>query len=334
MFAVFSLCEEEKDLTLEFMRETLSQRNEIKVMKEDKVITQEEVKEKDEVEEKEKMVEDKSLSLKLFREKLGQRNLEIKPSLMNEQESLKEQHTVYTDPTFEVRVDIPSSISITPTDKNLIPEIHQGGQTGQNTKNRFLHSIIENKTRTQIRKIGRPRLKTPREVSGICKDCGEFKKALYNHRKLFHDTSVSTCDLCSRQFQTKDLLRRHKRRSHKPPSPCPDCGKMVKRMEQHRLTQHTENQDKKWRCQTCGKGFAIKEKLTDHVRIHGEKMFPCRVSNGLCGRAAASNGNRRKHEALCKYWEKLEDKKNVKTEEKKNIECKEDVREEVLELDM
>ena len=34
------------------------------------------------------------------------------------------------------------------------------------------------------------------------------------------------------------------------------------------------------------------------------------------------------------HWEKLEEKKNVKTEEKKNFKCKEDVREEVLELDM
>ena len=105
-------------------------------------------------------------------------------------------------------------------------------------------------------------------------------------------------------------------------------------MTLHQKTQHTKNEDKKYKCLTCGKGFVNKYSLMEHERIHGEKKYMCRVSNGLCGKASKDPGNRNKHEALCKYWETMGDNKKGIKEEASNVKCEVELEEEGGKLEL
>ena len=54
-----------------------------------------------------------------------------------------------------------------------------------------------------------------------------------------------------------------------------------------------ENDQKRFKCELCGKGFATKQRLKDHTNIHtGERPFMCKY----CGASFANNGNCRMHE--------------------------------------
>ena len=300
MFAVFSLNAEDKAITLDFINEQLEQKGQNAIM------------------------------------------LDKKPTI-HENSMAK----------LEVPVNLPSHISVTPIQDKFASDIIERNPCDENDKlkdhdkEKELLSLAEKtivETKNSVKKITqeiqftmekipehnkarsrrrRSKFDVPLKGPGFCKDCGTDEKHLGYHRQREHGT-ISVCDLCNATLKSLTKLKIHKRRFHRPYSPCPDCGKLVKKMELHQKTQHTNNEDKKWKCSTCGKGFALKFALVEHERIHGEKMFPCRVSNGLCGKASTSPGNRTKHEALCKYWEKLGD---IKTEESKSADCKIDVKE-------
>ena len=258
---------------------------------------------------------------------------------------------------FEVKLKlpIPSNISISSVQGITAPESQKGesDETENLSDNKALTAkrldekiisikrklqeiSVSDKDKTVEAKHG-TQTKKPKNVwklPGFCKDCNKDVKQLKFHRYNSHGT-VSTCELCGKNFNSSTLLARHKRRFHRPYSPCPDCGKLVKKLKQHQMTQHTDNDDKKYKCLTCGKGFAVKFALVEHERIHGEKTFPCRVSNGLCGIASTTPGNIIKHEAKCKYWERPGDyAKGIKTEERKNIKCEVEFKEGKLELDV
>ena len=55
----------------------------------------------------------------------------------------------------------------------------------------------------------------------------------------------------------------------------------------------SKNDQKRFKCELCGKGFATKQRLKDHTNIHtGERPFMCKY----CGASFANNGNCRMHE--------------------------------------
>ena len=57
--------------------------------------------------------------------------------------------------------------------------------------------------------------------------------------------------------------------------------------------KHTANENKKFKCKYCGKGFISSANLRDHIHTHtGEKPYVCK----FCGAAFASVGNHRMHE--------------------------------------
>ena len=81
--------------------------------------------------------------------------------------------------------------------------------------------------------------------------------------------------------------------------PCnklPQCGKEFGQggpMNKHMRSQHTSNDEKKYRCGTCGKGFNNNASLQDHKNVHtGEKPYKCKY----CSACFASKGNQRMHE--------------------------------------
>ena len=50
---------------------------------------------------------------------------------------------------------------------------------------------------------------------------------------------------------------------------------------------HTDNDKKKYKCETCGKGFGLSTSYKDHLNIHlGLKPYACK----FCNAAFASSG--------------------------------------------
>ena len=141
--------------------------------------------------------------------------------------------------------------------------------------------------------------------SCLCLFCGkEFPNpsSLRVHIQIVHDEEKHTCNLCGKEIKGIFKMDQHKKLFHKALEPCPHCGKMVKRLTQHIKTKHLENKEKKYQCQTCGKGFVRKSKFNDHERTHSKlKPFLCRVGQDECGHRSSLSGNRNKHEKLCKF---------------------------------
>ena len=64
-------------------------------------------------------------------------------------------------------------------------------------------------------------------------------------------------------------------------------------MNRHIQSQHTSNEEKRFKCDICGKGFAVKEKLKDHKNVHtGEKPYKCK----FCSACFASRGTHATHQ--------------------------------------
>ena len=75
---------------------------------------------------------------------------------------------------------------------------------------------------------------------------------------------------------------------------CNICGKKVTDVNSHILTVHGSEDDKKYRCQTCGKGFAHQSNLDTHHAFHlNERPFKCKFG---CGFGSKTLGNLKVHE--------------------------------------
>ena len=128
-----------------------------------------------------------------------------------------------------------------------------------------------------------------------CSICGaRFKsfKFLKEHKKSIHKTGEKrSCPYCGEMVHD---VRKHIRQAHNNAEECEVCGKKVKNLENHFLTVHGADENKRFRCETCGKGFVLKEKMIAHQVVHSEER-PFRCKHG-CGFAAKTLGNCKKHE--------------------------------------
>ena len=132
----------------------------------------------------------------------------------------------------------------------------------------------------------------------MCDACDfttENKYKLTSHITYNHDENIRVCDICCKKLKGNRQLNLHKKSSHKDKTPCPHCGKIIKKMQRHIKTAHVEDSEKKYKCTHCKKGFIDNNKLESHVRsIHvKDKPFVCRF---MCGVACNDKGNRKKHE--------------------------------------
>ena len=164
----------------------------------------------------------------------------------------------------------------------------------------------------------------PDYMSTICFICGaQFKqyRFLKDHKNSVHELGEKRkCELCP-EFVIN--LKKHLRKCHTELKTCLICQKPVKCLENHMLTMHGTEEDKKFRCEECGKGFILRDKLVAHKVVHSEeKPFLCRFS---CGYASKTAGNRRKHEEGVHQMFVREKKKKP---ENGNIEASERVKKE------
>ena len=130
----------------------------------------------------------------------------------------------------------------------------------------------------------------------LCQECGKNVRCLRDHMLRVHTVETVKCSICEKMLKNAKVLKAHNRAVHDEKVPCVHCGKlygMASRMFLHVQAQHTPNEDKRHKCEICGKGFAAKEILKDHNNIHtGEKPYLCQ----FCSACFASKGTHAMHE--------------------------------------
>ena len=134
-----------------------------------------------------------------------------------------------------------------------------------------------------------------RKKRELCPECGKYVNFLKNHMKTVHVLDRQKCPHCNKELKNTVQLYKHIKQYHSEKLPCTHCGKLFTswNMKRHIERQHTSNDDKKYKCDVCGKGFARKEHLPDHKNIHtGEKPYKCK----FCSACFASRGNHNIHE--------------------------------------
>ncbi|KAF5307683.1 hypothetical protein FQR65_LT06738 [Abscondita terminalis] len=128
----------------------------------------------------------------------------------------------------------------------------------------------------------------------ICNCCGRgFKRlARYNvhinkhlsenndMKKLLHtgDIREHKCDICSRMYKTKHLLKAHQLTHGEKSFLCSECGKgfVTKAALQSHLKVHTG--EKPHTCNVCGKSFAHVGSFEAHMLIHtGQRPYNCSI---------------------------------------------------------
>ena len=128
----------------------------------------------------------------------------------------------------------------------------------------------------------------------LCPECGSNVPNVKLHIEVNHKIDIQKCPHCDRELMNISKLKAHIKNNHEK-TPCIHCGKLVAvaLMTRHLQTQHTSNDEKKYKCDVCGKGFAEKQHFSDHTNIHtGEKPYKCKY----CSATFASRGNHGMHE--------------------------------------
>ena len=127
-----------------------------------------------------------------------------------------------------------------------------------------------------------------------CEECLRELKLAEEMKK--ESKAELPCAECGKLFTSLKMLNAHKKAVHEK-VPCSECGKLfgVTNIKGHMKSTHTPDDQKKFRCDTCGKGFINKQHFSEHLNIHtGEKPFKCK----FCPAAFASKNSCAKHERL------------------------------------
>ena len=117
---------------------------------------------------------------------------------------------------------------------------------------------------------------------------------LKQHLDNVHNPEKQICHKCDQELNNLDSLKEHIKSEHTMVS-CTICGKIygAKPMKRHIRSAHTANDQKKFKCEVCGKGFVNSHELKDHKNIHtGEKPYKCEI----CPVSFASKGTHAMHQ--------------------------------------
>ena len=138
-----------------------------------------------------------------------------------------------------------------------------------------------------------PKPQIPKKKT-VCVECGTMISNLKHHMSTVHSNQTIPCPHCELTFKALPLLQRHIDWIHVK-APCTECGEMVgiRKMPRHMKQKHTSIYDRKYKCETCGKGFSTSAALRDHINVHtGAKPHKCKY----CSAAFASVGTHAMHQ--------------------------------------
>jgi len=122
------------------------------------------------------------------------------------------------------------------------------------------------------------------------------KRGLLGHENRIHKSEVFKCDICKSILVSEEGFKEHKNSMRCTENICDHCGKGFAskvNLEQH-LNTHRNQTEKvyNFNCDKCGKCFTSKQSLTEHDRIH-ENIKPCTCD--ICGKPFRKQGGLRAH---------------------------------------
>jgi len=133
----------------------------------------------------------------------------------------------------------------------------------------------------------------------VCNICGKVlssRGALNTHHRALHEIRELKikCEQCGKLYVNATNLKIHMR-MHEEKKTCPVCGIKVRLLKEHIDNVHTKDEDKKFQCQDCGKGFKLEQKLEFHrISMHLKtKPYNCRYG---CDISYNDLSNRNAHE--------------------------------------
>ena len=153
-------------------------------------------------------------------------------------------------------------------------------------------------------------LKIHMETNDKCDKCDystPFPRYLRKHIEKVHlNTKANpsdkfTCEECGEEFQFKNKQKywNHVSRIHRS-KVCNLCGITVtsKKYSDHMKRAHLTEQDRKFRCEQCGKGFIEKFRMGVHIEsVHMGVKYKCRYSEcETSDQTYCNSSNRSAHE--------------------------------------
>jgi len=136
----------------------------------------------------------------------------------------------------------------------------------------------------------------------ICNICGKMlkrKSHLNAHIKTVHQILEKKyfCEKCNAGFALQSVLNRHMKLVHSEKYPCPLCGEKFfeHKLKRHIADLHTPDDQKKYQCKDCGKGFNDTRRMESHQMNVHLKLQPYKCRYG-CDIAYNDISNRNQHE--------------------------------------
>ena len=99
-----------------------------------------------------------------------------------------------------------------------------------------------------------------------------------DYARATHSQSLSSCQVCSKTFQTKSNLNRHMKLHAGYFTKCDKCSKVLKRPKDHptKCIIPKDQRERKFECIICRRKFLNKRYLKEHLKYkHGPKQYKC-----------------------------------------------------------
>ncbi|XP_023191150.1 fez family zinc finger protein 1-like isoform X1 [Xiphophorus maculatus] len=125
----------------------------------------------------------------------------------------------------------------------------------------------------------------------------DFHEVEPNTKKLCHNYSSLTCDVCGKTFKSKyNSQVHHRMHLGLKPFVCTVCGKGFS--QKTHLKGHISIHTGEWPfyCKICGRGCVDRRRLNNHMRTHSrEKSFTCEICGIGFTLLSSLNSHLRKH---------------------------------------
>lgn len=135
----------------------------------------------------------------------------------------------------------------------------------------------------------------------VVKSCKKVHKNLTkNKRKKFNYKGPQNCSVCGRECANPSTLFIHMRsHTNEKPFQCEFCDKRYKdsgSLKRHSIRNHIKTRERRYICESCGKGFYSKTDIIIHLRTHtGETPYSCSECNALFTQLSSLIRHKKKH---------------------------------------